>query len=200
MKTEQIVVTSQGQGIAEALSITEKAGAYAGLDKKPALHLRLLAEELIGLLRGIAGEVEAAYWIETEGKKFELHMTSEILMTEEMREQFLAAASSGKNAATATFMGKIRVMIADALLSAKEVLPYAMINAAAANPMGGVAGESSAVWTMAFYKEELQQNMADEEASEAWDELEKSIVANVADDVRVSIAGKNVAITVYKAF
>ncbi|MBP5618497.1 MAG: hypothetical protein J6X61_05065, partial [Clostridia bacterium] len=77
---------------------------------------------------------------------------------------------------------------------------YAMINAAAANPMGGIAGESSAVWTMAFYKEELQQNMADEEASEAWDELEKSIVANVADDVRVSIAGKNVAITVYKAF
>ena len=59
MKTEKIVVTSQGQGIADALTLTEKAGVYAGLDKKPALHLRLLAEELIGLLRGIAGEVEA---------------------------------------------------------------------------------------------------------------------------------------------
>ena len=200
MKTEKIVVTSQGQGIADALTLTEKAGVYAGLDKKPALHLRLLAEELIGLLRGIAGEVEAEYWIETEGKKFELHMTSEIRVTEQMREQFLAASSSGKNAAAATFMGKIRVMIADTVLSAKEVLPYAMINAAAANPLGGVAGESASVWTMALYKEELQKNMDDEEASEAWDELEKSIVANVADDVRVSIAGKNVAITVYKAF
>ena len=200
MKTEQIVVTNQGQGLTDALALTEKAGVYAGLDRKPSLHLRLLAEELFGLLRGIAGEVEADYWIETEGKSFELHMTSEISVTEEMREQFLAASSSGKNAATATFMGKIRVMIANALLSAKEVLPYAMINAAAANPMGGIAGETSAVWSMAFYKEELQKNMADDAASEAWDELEKSIVANIADDVKVSIAGKSVAITVYKAF
>jgi len=33
-----------------------------------------------------------------------------------------------------------------------------------------------------------------------WDEIERSIIANIADDVKVSIVGKNVEIAVYKAF
>ena len=201
MKSATITVTSQGSGFAEALALTEHFAAERGLEKRAVLHLRLLAEELFGLLRGIAGEVEAGYWLETEEKRFALHMVSDVKLTQEMRDQFLGAASSGKNEAAKSFMGKIRVMIANTMLSAKEVLPYAMINAAAANPMGGVAGETSAVWSMAFYKEELQKHLDDsEEASQAWDELEKSIVANIADDVKVKIVGSNVEITVLKAF
>ena len=51
MKTEQIVVTSKGLGIEEALTLTEKLGNEVGLERKPMLHLRLLAEELFGMLR-----------------------------------------------------------------------------------------------------------------------------------------------------
>ena len=134
MKTEQIVITSKGQGMDQALTLTEKLGSEAGLKGKPVLHLRLLAEELFGMLRGIAGEVEANYWIEAEGTKFEIHMKSDVQMNDEIREQFLAASSSGKNTAASSFMGKIRVMIADMLFSAKEALPYAMANTVAANP------------------------------------------------------------------
>ena len=39
-----------------------------------------------------------------------------------------------------------------------------------------------------------------EEAAEAWDELEKSIVANLADDVSVKIEGSYVQIAITKAF
>ena len=143
-KTAVITVTGEGQGIQEALAMTERVGCEADLGKKNVLHLRLLAEELFGMLRGIAGGVEASYWLETEGKNFEIKMQSTVRMTIEMREQFLAASKSGKNEAARGFMGKIRVMIGSFLLSAKEALPYAMINSAAAMPMGGYAGESSA--------------------------------------------------------
>ena len=201
MKSAIITVTSEGSGFNEALMMTEALGTERGLARKSLLHLRLLSEELFGLLRGIAGKVEASYWLEVEEKRFELHMKSDVKLTTEMRDQFLAASSSGKNEASKSFMGKIRVMIANALLSAKEALPYALINTAAAYPMGGMAGESASVWSMAFYKEEIQKHIKDSaEASEAWDELEKSIVANIADDVKVKIAGKNVEITVCKAF
>ena len=200
-KTAVITVTSEGQGIREALSMTERVGSEAGLDRKSALHLRLLSEEMFGMLRGIAGGVEARYWLETEGKNFEIKMQADVKMTIEMREQFLSASKSGKNEAARGFMGRIRVMIGSFLLSAKEALPYAMINPVASMSVGGCAGESSAVWSLALYRAEVQKYAAENvEAEAAWDELEKSIVANIADDVKVGVKGNRVDLTVCKSF
>ncbi|MBO4422560.1 MAG: hypothetical protein J5879_03920 [Clostridia bacterium] len=201
MTTEKIRVTSSGKGIDEALKITEALGCDAGLDRKHVLHLRLLAEELSGMLRGIAGDVEADYWIENEGKSFEIHMKSDVNMTDAMRDQFLSASSSGKNAAARSFVGKIRVFIADSLLAAKQIMPYAMINTAAAYPMGGATGEFITEWSMSSYRNEINKNIGkDKEAKEAWDELEKSIIANIADEIKVRIIGKNVETVIYKTF
>ncbi len=46
-------------------------------------------------------------------------------------------------------------------------------------------------WSMLRYEEALKPLVAekDEDALVAWDELEKSIVANIADEVKVSIRG-----------
>ena len=153
------------------------------------------------MLRGIAGDVEASYRIEAEGKSFELHMQSEVNMTDEMREQFISASSDRKNYAAGSFMGRIRVMIADALLSAKEALPYAMINTASAYSPVSIVGETDSFWSMSAYRDEIRRHLDEsKEASDAWDELEKSIVANIADDVKVKIVGKNAEIIVCKAF
>lgn len=201
MKSEVMTLTGEGQGMKEAFAMTEALGVVNGLTPKNVLHLRLLSEELFGMLRGIAGKVEADFWLEIEEKRYELHMKSTVKLTEGMRDQFLAASSSGKNEAAKGFMGKLRVMIANVLLSAQEVMPYAMMNTVAAHPMGGIAGETASVWSMAFYRQELMKNTGkNKEADDAWDELEKSIVANIADDVKVSIVGKTVEITVCKAF
>lgn len=116
MKTETIHVTSLGLGMDEALAVTEKTGLASGLEKKQILRLRLLAEELIGMLRGIAGDVEADYWLERNGRAYALHLRSDVTMTREMHEQLIAVSTSGENAAAKGFMGKIREMIAVALL------------------------------------------------------------------------------------
>jgi hypothetical protein len=42
--------------------------------------------------------------------------------------------------------------------------------------------------------------VAQEEKTEAWDELEKSVLASVADDVIVGVKGKRASITVIKKF
>ena len=202
MKTAPMIVTSEGIGIKEALALTEKLGKENGLSPKSVLHLRLLGEELFGMLRGIAGEIKADYWIDHADKSFELHMKSDVQMTPERKEQFLAAASDGANEATKSFMGKVRVMIANFLASTKEALPYAMINTAAAAPAGsGFDGISAGGWSMISYREELQKHLSeDQKAADAWDELERSIVANIADDVKVRIVGKTVEITLFKTF
>jgi hypothetical protein len=38
------------------------------------------------------------------------------------------------------------------------------------------------------------------EPDENWDELERSVVANLADDVRIGIKGRDVEITIIKRF
>ena len=201
MKSPVIGLTSKGDGISEAMSMTERIGTEAGLGKRSVLHLRLLAEELSGMLRGIAGDVAADYWLEREGTDFELHMRSEVRLTPEMRDQFIGASTERKNEASRGFMGKLRVMIASFLITTKEVMPYALMNSAAGIPTGGPAGDGGMIWSMANYRDEIKLHMNDEpSAPEAWDELEKSIVANIADDVRVGIVGNNVEITVVKSF
>lgn len=201
MKSISVTVNEKGDGISEALAVTEKFGKDAGLDRKPNLHLRLLAEEMFGMLRGIAGQVKAEYWIENEDNKFELHMKSEIDMTYALKDQLLAVSTSGKNEASKSFMGKIKVMIADIILSSKEAMPYTMMNTAVSYPMGAVFDETAVVWSMALYRQDVQDHLdGNDKAHEAWDELEKSIVANIADDVKVKIIGDNVEMIVIKSF
>ena len=201
MKSNVIAVSGEGLGVVDALALTEKIGREQGLDHKSLLHLRLLGEELFGMLRGIAGDVRANYWLVYEGRDFELHMKSDVSMTDEMKKQFLAASSGGKNEAAKGFMGKLRVMIAAALVSAGEAMPYAMMNSASAYSMGLTGGEIASVWSLSQYAGAVRRGEQEKpEVREAWDELEKSIVANIANDVKVKILGSTVEITVVKSF
>ena len=205
MKTEKMIVTSHESGMQEALAMTERLGTDCGLEKKQILHLRLLAEELFGMLRSIAGNVEAEYWLEQEDKRFEMHMKSDVLLTDEMREQFISAASSGENDAARGFMGKLRVMIAEKLFAntpgSSLLTGFSLGMMTAASPVAQEAGASAYLWSMEKYVDELiRQKDSNAAASEEWDELEKSIMAKIADEVIVRIVGCNVEITVCKAF
>jgi len=55
-------------------------------------------------------------------------------------------------------------------------------------------------WSMEDYRNQLRQyrNQNAEGSQEAWDELEKSVVSRVADDVKVGILGRTVEMTIVK--
>ena len=114
MKTEKMTITNQEALLREALDVTENLGTTSGLDQKEKLHLRLLAEELIGLMRGVTDEASAAYWVEQEGRQYILHLATEVKLNKKMREQILAVSSTGENAAAKGFMGKLKDMVAAA--------------------------------------------------------------------------------------
>ena len=196
MKTEKISINNRELGMTVALSMTEKLGAEQGLERKQILHLRLLAEELFSMLRSLTGEVDAEYWLEYEGKRFDIHMKSDVVLTDELRQQFLSASTSGENAAAKGVMGKLRVMIAEALVTRPSVPAFSLGLVSAASPTAQVAGANAYQWSMEKYKAEVKK----QEDAESWDELEKSIVANIADEVSVRIIGANVEIIVTKAF
>ena len=202
MRTKTITVTSQGEGMNEALALTEGLGTGRGLEKKEALHLRLLAEELLGLLRSVAGDVDARYWIEVEENVIELHMYSDVDLTDDMRRKFISASTSGSNEAAKGIMGRMRVMIAEALMPKTEEHGSASGLSLGLMSMAGTgqaAGANAYQWSLKKYKSEVESAGAGA-GEEAWDELERSIIANVADEVSVSIVGTVVEIVVYKSF
>ena len=191
MKTDVIVVSSKGSKMDAALAQAEKVAEYKGLTHKSALHLRLLAEEMMSMMGSIAGEVEGKFWIEDEDDVYQLHLQVKTDMDFEQRKQLISAASSGQNEAHRGIMGKIR-----SFFEPVDDLP--VFYDASMSPTGDVAGD--AAWSMRMYREELERYMQQKRqgAEEAWDELEKSVVAHVADDVKVSIKGRTVEMTIIK--
>ncbi len=191
MKTDVITVSSRGAQVDAALRQAEKTAAYKGLSPKAALHLRLLTEEMMGMMRSIAGDVEGKFWIEDKDGLYELHLKARVSMDEEKREKLLSAATSGKNEAAKGIMGKIRSFFEPAEDNAL-VYTYTMAD--------GPEGLVDMGWSMLAYREQLEQYMEEkrEGAAEEWDELEKSVVSHVADDVKVSIRGQEAELIIYK--
>ena len=203
MITEKIRIDNHGNGVEKVLELTDKVGAFGGLSHKETVRLRLLAEELIGVMRGIAGDIEADFWMEQEEKTSILHLKSDVVMNQEMRKRFIDISTSGKNAAVKGFMSRIRESIAIALLPVDDEIPIVQSVSLGFMNMGEMDAYNNNVdsymWSLQNYKEALDEN-DDEESKEAWDELEKSIVASLADDVKVSVKGTLVEISMYKNF
>ena len=203
MKSDVIKLTMAGDGIEDALRAASDSAAYRGLGKKEALHLRLLTEEMLGMLRQITGGAEANFWVTSEGRAFELHLATYPLVTGKMRRELLDASTSGKNEAARGFMGKLRdimdrALIADDVASPSDYYLRGLIMPAnMSDPMAYAASANMVSWSMQHYKTAVEQ---DSDAKEEWDELEKSIVANIADEVKIAITGNTVEMTVYKKF
>ena len=197
MKSDVILVHSEGSKIEKALDLAERVAVYKRLSRKSAMHLRLLTEEMMGMMRSITGETEGKFWIEDEDGTFELHLKVGTWMNSSKREQLLSASSSGKNESAKGLMGKLRDLFdrgTDADIAGQTSLMMSELYA-------DVPGQSVEYeWTMMDYVNSIKSGMEnnDENAAEAWDELEKSVVAHVADDVKVSIRGRQVEMTIIK--
>ena len=94
MKTDKITVYSSGKQIEKVLNEAEKVAAYKGLSPRNRLHLRLLTEEMMGMMRSITGEKEGQFWIEDEDGVYQLHLVVRTDMDDTKREQLLAASTS----------------------------------------------------------------------------------------------------------
>ena len=189
------------------LAEVEKVTTYNGLEDKKALRLRLLAEELCGMLPGLVENFEGRFWAENEGEVYELHVELKADdMDIDLREELISVSKSGKNAAAKGIMGKIRAVAETMLLAASDptlqALPagefydyhgynmgFGYINPPCVDEAGYMCS-----WSLFNYK------TAVEEKKDEYAELERSIVAKLADDIIVGVRGNNVEIVVKKSF
>ena len=189
------------------LAEVEKVTTYNGLDGKKALRLRLLAEELCGMLPGLTQNFSGRFWAENDGEDYELHVELKADdMNLDLRDELISVSKSGKNAAAKGIMGKIRAVAETMLLAAfdptLQSLPSGEFYDYHGYNMGfGYIDPTIAVETGYVYSWSLfNYKTAVEEKEDEYAELERSIVAKLADDIIVGVRGVNVEIVVKKSF
>ena len=197
MTQYRISIANTGKGTGDALELTERIAETMGLTKKEALRLRLLAEEMLGMVQTIAGDFSADFWIDHEGKDCTLHLKAKSELDYQKRKELLSVSSTGKNTADVGIMGKIRGLFEAGLHGMAEGFAmqadYGMVLPALGALDDGVSGVIYS-WSMQKYKEDVHED------TDEWDELEKSIIANIADEVSVGVRNDGAELVVYKSF
>ena len=173
MKSDVIKIDNSGNGFQDALIQTTKSAQFRNLSHKETLQLRLCAEEMLSLARSVTGEMQASFWVESTGKQFDMHLSTKTVMDREKRENLLASATTRKNEAATTFLGKLRDAFEQAMLSdVTYSIPEDALDDLANHPI------------------EIPE----------WDEYEQSILRKVADEVKIAIRGDMVDMTITKKY
>lgn len=198
MKSNVCIIKKGGIGLDAILAEVDKVTAYNGLDKKSALRVRLLAEELTGMLPELVKNFDGRFWMQNEANKYELHVELSVEgMSKEKKASLIDLSANKKNAAATGFMGKIREIAENMLLYSEE---SGESHFSAYNYLcdyGTFDYRYTYAWTLDNYASQRKEATAN---VEEWDQLEKSIVAKLADDVIVGVRGKNVDIIIIKEF
>ena len=210
MQTDKIPVSGNGTGWAEALEEAGKFATYIGLDKKASLRVRLLTEEALGMIDTITGDFSAEFSIESDKDcAVRLQLVAQTEMDYAKKKELIEASSDKKNSASKGFMGKIRQIIENCMYSIDEVgalssdysgtsLMFGSMGMYATDP-GAVIHSADYLWSLQNYRDSVYKaSDIDSAAKEAWDELEKSIVASIADDVKVGVKGNKVELVIEK--
>ena len=207
MITERVKISNDGAGMDTALALTDRTAEAIGLDRRGSFHLRLLAEEMFSMFRAVTGNLGAEFWIEEENKTCRLNLSAKHELAYSERREFLSVATGGKNSAPMGIMDRLRNLVEAGLYGLEESFAMhdkygvGMFGYGAMDIMDAGMSEAVYAWSMQKYKSEVEANLSeDEETQEAWDELEKSIIANVADEVKASVRRDGVELVVIKNF
>lgn len=194
MKSNVCKIEKGNNGLEAIFKESEKVAKYNNLTHKQTLQLRLLCEEIDGMLPNIIDDFEGCLWIDFEDGVCKVNVSIQMPKFEvEKKEELINIAKNKRNASAVGVLGKIRSMVENVFLDENVLRGYA-ISSGSFNVYGGM--DYSSYWSLAQHKEFVKK----ENNEEAWDELEKSVISSVADDVIVGVQGKNVDIIIVKKF
>ena len=186
----ELYVNNTEENAAAALAKIDEFIAHQDIDRKKMIHLRLLAEESVGMVKAMTQDFMALLSMEEENGEYHVRLTFKTDMNREKKSELLSVATSGKNAAAKGFMGKIGDIIENGLLNYDNVMKLQQEYGGGYSDYIGmgmcVPGEiqmagDPLVWSLSKYRSALGDGAeVSGETQGAWDELEKSIVACLA--------------------
>lgn len=175
--------------VSEALA---QIDALEHISPKNAGCLRLLTEEMFSMLRELLHVDSPDFTMEQKGSQYRLQTVTKTCVNEEAREQFLSMSTSGKNEAAKGFRGMLGTIVEVMSFEGDPQACMASWSYGMHAPINGYSYQ----WSLSQYMEEAPQ----EESKAEWDGMEKSIIANFADDVSIGVRSGKLEMTVTKEF
>ncbi len=190
MKTDKLWINGSVRRNTEVNEILQDFAKKTGITGKDFQHLNLLTEETLGMANHLLKDFDGEIWLESNPDGYE------ILLEADIREN-----GEESPAAPEGFMAKIAEMLncsymfenisempenlADAL---PDYISYGIRDAANAPVWAGK-------WSLSAYRDSLRDQ--DHTVSGlSLDELEKSIVARLADEVTIGIQGHRIRLAI----
>ena len=181
------------------LKESEKVAVYNDLTPKQTMQLRLICEEMDGMLPHILGKFNGDFWIEFNDGVCKINASIIISdLNSGRKNDIIAISTDGKNASATGIVGSIRNAIENFFLNEEA---YMSSFATSSHSLHSSTQYSeytgySYTWSLEDYKGSVKKK----EQPEAWDELEKSVISSVADNVIVGVKGDQANIIIIKKF
>ena len=156
------------------------------------------------MMPNIIDDFNGEFWIDFENGVCKVNVSIRFdEFTAEKKDALVAIAKNKKNAATVGIVGKIRSALENVFLENDsfgggdmplESRYFVTQHYDSMNHYSGM--DYACLWSLEQYRSSVKK----EEKTAEWDELEKSVIASVADDVIVGVKGKHADIIVVKKF
>ena len=187
-------------GIEQILDEVKRFADYVRLSEAEAMKLRLLAEEMMGLVVRLFEDDDYEFYIESNEKRFMLILIADVLVNLQQKDKILTLSKEGKNIAEKGILGKISGVFQDMLMGAHNLPAGDNLDLDAAggedyrsistymhhhNPYSHCEGM---YFSMANYRNLIPSELKNDQ----WDGLEQSIIANIATDVVVGVRNDRV--------
>ena len=166
--------TQYEETVKKILNESNRMAKRAGVNSKEEMHIVLLTEEMISVLPHLIEYGSGKFWIDVTDDLFELHI------------QVTPKAASGAKTrklgdpAKKTLMGRVLGVFEKAASGKSES-----------------STDDDTSWSLGSYIENLKKQDPNSMTDE-WDEMEHSILANIADDVVVKRQGSDVDLIISK--
>lgn len=194
MKTEKLWINSNVRRNMDAEEIVKTFAEEIGIRGKDTQHMSLLVEETLGMANQLIRHFDGEIWLEETAEGYDIILEAEVRPGEEGAPG-LAGAPEG-------FMAKIAEMLnCSYMFENIGEMPEELAGMVPDYMSYGMRqGENSPVfagrWSLTSYRYNLE---SDREAAEpVLDELEKSIVARLADEVTIGIHGSKIRLVISK--
>ena len=193
----ELYVDNSDVKASEALALADKYVNEEGIEGKTAIHMRLITEETLGMLREMTGDYEALLKFDKDDSGYHVILAVKTDMNLDKKRELLSVSTTGKNAAAVGFMAKVKEVYESAMAGYDETVKLAREYGGYVN-YGYMDGTQSisdplalgylSFWSLSNYRSALGDARDDsDDARDEWDELEKSIVASIAKDVVVGV-------------
>lgn len=177
--------------VERALNEVDGFSRLRGLGAKQSERLRLIGEELLGMVGGFLDVDTGRFWIECEGENYAVYLAAKSIIG--IRAKAILE-SAGKNVEYKGLSGLMKKAIDEMSAMYRDSGAGYSMSEQVSNSLAGVEtiSEESLEWSLAKYTDSVERD----EKAEAWDELELSVLKKISKDIIVSYRNDKVEIKV----